>query len=568
MSASATGLSRLLMTCAALGLCLCAPGCPRAAGPRDAPIPAAPAPRLGLVVLVVVDQMPSWMFEHDIGLARRRGGGIARLLEQGVYFPRAELPYAATYTAPGHAALGTGAPPATTGILGNHWYDATTGQHVSSVADTDSPVFDIAASRPGAPAFRDSGASGARLAVMGVADSLREATGGRGKAISISWKERSAILATGQRPDLAIWYDADQPAMTTSRYYTGEPPAWLLELARAHPIAPRLEAVWTPLAGVDHAKLTSVPDDNPGEAGGHDFGATFPHRLADARTPAKALRATPFADELVLETALAALAGEDLGTDDVPDLLAVSFSAHDYGGHNWGQESWERLDLFVRVDDKLAALLAALDQRVGRDRYAVVLTSDHGATRLVELGKRAGKSARRIPTSEIMAVARGAASEVLGSGEWVAAASSSSLHVTPAFHARDQRERDAALDAMVSALTDIPGVAYAARVDRVTGQCDRRSGVEARVCRSLIPGMSGDIVVAPAPDHLITDYTFGTSHGSPNPDDSAVPIIVMAPGWPAGKSDRAASLLQVAPTLADLLGVPRPPAAQAPPLTP
>src|SRR5690606_33810362 len=105
--------------------------------------------------------------------------------------------------------------------------------------------------------------------------------------------------------------------------------------------------------GVDHAARTRGPDSAPGEGGFYGLDSAFPHRLDEVPNPAKALPATPAGDALVFDAARAAMAGEGLGQDAVPDLLALSFSAQDYVGHVWGQESWERLDMFLRLDQAL-----------------------------------------------------------------------------------------------------------------------------------------------------------------------------------------------------------------------
>uniref|UniRef100_UPI003D0F1D34 alkaline phosphatase family protein n=1 Tax=Haliangium sp. TaxID=2663208 RepID=UPI003D0F1D34 len=283
-----------------------------------------------------------------------------------------------------------------------------------------------------------------------------------------------------------------------------------------------------------------------------------------------ALRLTPAGDELFMVTARAAIDALGLGTGPVSDFLALSFSAHDYASHYWGQESWERLDLVVRLDRALGEFMDELDRRLGPDGYALLLTSDHGTTRLVERSRAAGRLARRIAVDEIERAAAAAATTALGPGEWVAAGSRATLHLGADFDALPAATRESALDAVVAAVAAIDGIQYAARVDRIAGGCDRRAGLEALACRSLVPGASGHVYFAAAPDSVITEHPAGTGHGSPNPDDRTVPIFVYAPAHPrwarARVERRPVSLLQVAPTLATLLGVPAPPAATAPPL--
>src|SRR5678816_3070349 len=125
--------------------------------------------------------------------------------------------------------------------------------------------------------------------------------------------------------------------------------------------------------------------DRPGEVGEKGFGATFPHDPHTTKNPADAIYAMPLGNDVVLETALAAIDGEQLGADAATDLLFVSLSANDYIAHGWGHESWEAWDSLLRLDSELAKFLDELDKKVGAKNWAMVVTSDHGAAPLPEL---------------------------------------------------------------------------------------------------------------------------------------------------------------------------------------
>lgn len=528
--------------------------------PAPAPVRPSPAP---LVVLVVVDQLPSWFLQ-----ARRDqlAGGVARLVREGVHYPEAEYPYAVTFTAAGHAALGTGAPPAVMGVADNERYHPDLDRELPAVDDADSPVFVLAGS---GPATKLPGRSAAALRVDGVADVLERETGGQAHTVTISLKDRSAIFVAGRKPDLAVWYDDAQPAMTTSARYLAEPPAWLRALADHGQVSRYLEYAWTPLPDLDHAAITGLGDAGPGENDQPDgFGPSFPHELARVKRPAKELGATPAGDLLVFETARAALDAVPLGADAVPDLLALSFSAQDVIGHSWGAESWERLDAFVRFDRELDRFLGELDQRFGPRGYALVLTSDHGIAPLVEVTRGRGGEAHRHLRRDIEAMTEAAIDELLGPGDWIAHVSDNSLFIGPAL--QQHPRRDQALDALVERLRGLPGIQYAELVERLRGDCEARQGIERLACHSVVPEDPGHVYFAAAPGSITTRHPQGTNHGSPNDYDRQVPVIVRAPGDPRWATPRVAgepvTILQVAPTLAALLGIPAPPAATQPPL--
>jgi predicted AlkP superfamily pyrophosphatase or phosphodiesterase len=292
------------------------------------------------------------------------------------------------------------------------------------------------------------------------------------------------------------------------------------------------------------------------------MGIVFPYRLAASADPGRALRATPLLDQIEIDTAIAAIGGERLGADDVPDLLVVSLSAHDYVGHNWGQESWEMIEHERALDVHIGRLLDALDRDVGEHRYAVLLTSDHGATPLVERGRHPG--ARRIPPSELEAAAEEAAATVLGAGDWIAAVSSAMVYLAPATGARPAAERARALDAIAARLAAVPQVARVIPLDALPDGCQDLDDLARRACWSRVPGESGDLLVIPTDGSLVTTYTSGTSHDAPSDDNRHVPLILRVPGQQ--RRSGPASILSVAPTLAALLGIPPPPAATAPPL--
>jgi predicted AlkP superfamily pyrophosphatase or phosphodiesterase len=510
------------------------------------------------VVLIVVDQLSTWAFERDRALYR---GGFARLLRDGAYVRAGELSYANTFTAPGHATIATGAPPSVHGVVGNSWYRRDEGAERSAEYDPDAPSFAVGPSHGGALTPEDAASSRA-LRVEGVADVLRRATGGRARSVAISLKARSSVFMGGRRPDAAVWYEPAAGGMTTSRAFAPQAPRWLIELARARPATRFFGRTWEPLDAALLARATGIADDAVGEGGVHGLGSVFPHALATSDNPGRAVLHTPYADELVMEAALAAIEALGLGADGVPDLLAISFSAHDYAGHLWGPESWEVLDLKLRLDAALGGLFDALDARLGRGGWAAVLTSDHGVTPVVERSKVAG--ARRIRTDEIAKAVEAVLEPRIGKGPWVAQIASGNVYFSRAFASEPAGAREDALTAAADAIGRIPGVAVAARSDRLAGRCGGRSQLLRALCLSIVPGESGELVVVPAAGSLISNYTSGTHHDAPFDDNRRVPILVLAPGL--APQAGAGSLLQVAPTIAALLGVPAPPAATEPPL--
>ncbi|MDB4956724.1 MAG: type phosphodiesterase/nucleotide pyrophosphatase [Myxococcales bacterium] len=528
-------------------------GCPKPAN----------APQVGthpkLVVLVVVDQMPTWAFDQQQSLFI---GGFARLLREGAYVKAGEIPWANTFTAPGHAAIATGAPSRVNGIVGNQWYRRIEERERPAEWDPGSPVLIVGGPQGNDRATEDLGASARALRVDGIADVLRRATHGRAHSVAIGLKARAACFVAGKQPDLAIWYEPAAGGMTTSKAYVAEPPAWLVQLASRHPVSRYFGATWEPRAAEMLARVTGIIDAAPGEGGEHGLGPTFPHVLTASAEPEKAIVQTPFGDELVMSTVAAAIDGMELGKDDIPDLLAISFGAHDYASHSWGADSWEAVDLTLRLDAALGQLFESLDARVGKNNWAIVLTSDHGSTPIIERA-RIG-SARRVPTKELEGAAEKGLESVIGPGPYVAKLSSDNIYMTQNFRQAPDDLRDEALTATARAVTSLPNVALAGRTDRFAGGCNAFKDLEYAVCLATVPNDAGEIYVYPSAGSLFTDYKLGTHHDALSDDNRRVPILVMAPG--VAPQSGTGSLLQIAPTVAALLGIPPPPSATEQPL--
>jgi hypothetical protein len=529
-----------------------ASGCP---GP--APVTAPRARPLRLVVLVVIDQLPAWAFDRDRALFTK---GLGRLLRDGAYVRAAELPYAHPFTAPGHASIATGAPPSVHGVIGNSWYRRADGRERPAEFDPGATVFAVGPSHGGALSTED-GASAHALRVDGIADALRRAHP-RARSVAIALKARAAAFVAGRHPDLAIWYEAAAGGMTTSRAYAAQVPPWLVALARTSPVSRFFGATWTPRDASVLAATTGIADDAPGEGATHGLDATFPHELARSDSPQRAFFHTPYADEIVFDAAFAAIEAMQLGADDVADLLALSFNARDYAGHLWGADSWEALELTLRLDARLGDLFELLDRKLGKDGWAAVLTSDHGATRVVERGTIAG--ARRVRTTEIREAAEAELDARLGHGPWIASIGAGNLYLSAAFSQQPADARAGAVTAAAAAIAQLPGIAAAGRVDQGAGRCDTRTGIARAICMSLIDGESGELYVIPSAGSSISDYTSGTAHDAPFDDNRRVPILVLAPGLAAQTGE--GSVLQVAPTLAAMLRIAPPPAASEAPL--
>lgn len=486
----------------------------------------------GLVVLLVIDQFPQWAFEQK--LPELRAGGFQRLLSEGRW-KIGTYPSAATLTAPGHALLGTGETSARSGILANEWWHRDSARMLKSVEAENGEI------------------STKWLRVPGLGDAVA-AAGKGGKAVSISLKDRAAVLPLGHS-GTAIWYSGK-----TVDWVSNSAPSWLQDWNRSHPIALHLHDVWLPLDADRLRRITGRRDYQVGEVGDNGHGVTFPHDIAATKRPVEAIVATPLGNQLVLDTALAAIAGEHLGDDDVPDLLVVSLSAYDYIAHGWGHESWEVWDAALRLDEQLKEFLAALDRQVGAQRWAMLVTSDHGGGPLPEL-----VGAGRLRYDQIKQLCEAAASTVLGEGEWIADPKFPTIYLSEAARQRPTAQVKAVVDAIARALRDSPGIASAAPTAELAGNCGARSGLAQVICNSLDLERSGEVFYMPRRGWILQsdDEPMAASHGTFYDYDQQVPVIEL----PFGRTIHAPrsapepggmTMTAVAPLIATWLGVASP----------
>ena len=494
---------------------------------KRSPVAMTERPAYAAVVTIVVDQLAAWVLSERIG-ALPAEGGFARLRREGSYVPDLRYDFAITETAPGHAALYTGASPRESGIIGNEAVDAS-GTPRPVVRDERTSLIGAAGPLPRA------GTSLAALRVETIADVLRKERPGA-EIVGISYKDRSAIFGGGRKPNASVWFDSASNAFVTSTAFATELPGF----AKLEP--PALPTTWNPLDPAWLAEHTQTADAEEGEADVDGLGTTFPHTVAslDAR------RATPFANEDLFALALSRLAARpERGT---PLFLALSLSAHDLIGHAFGPDSWEAWDALRRLDAHLARFLDALDQAFGSSGHALLLSSDHGIVPLPEvtLAGRVRPDCRdrtdrwerpcgesgRLMFDRLMERLESEAERALGQGPWLSGYVEPCLHFRAAGRALSPSRREALVAAVTKALLGEPGVARVIDVATLPATCPQSDDIDALVCRSVSPGKSGELYLVPKPGFFFVSKPRprGTTHGSPYLYDRAVPLLVRAPG--------------------------------------
>lgn len=520
--------------------------------------PPSPAPRPKLVVFLVIDGLPQ---RQVTGYRDQLApDGFARFLDRGAWYSDAHYTHAFTVTAAGHATMLTGATPQRTGIIGNEWRDVQTGESVYCTGDA-------AATYIGHKTDKLDGTSPKNLQVETVGDVLRRVDA-RSKVIGISGKDRGAILPAG-KTGTAYMYMSSTGQFASTTHYMARHPAWVDAFHAGKPADRWFQAEWKPLLP-EAAYARSLPDARAwfGARGGK-----LPMRMGAAGDAAPgpgyyaALLPTPFGDALALDFARAAIAGEQLGRDDAPDILAVSLSGHDYVNHRWSAESRMSHDHLLQVDRLLEAFFRDLDATVGRDNYVAVLTADHGFMPAPEHSQALGRAAGKLSGSGMLARVNSELEKQFGVPKLVAFLSASALVLDRKLLAERGLDPEAVAQAARGALVADAAIAAAYTRGELEGAGRPDAPLFDQMRKTWHRERSGDVQYALKPYWMMTSSSSATTHGSPHPYDTHVPILMWGPRWvPAGQVAGRVGVVDIAPTLARLLGVPPPAGNEGTPL--
>jgi predicted AlkP superfamily pyrophosphatase or phosphodiesterase len=509
------------------------------------PVARVQAPsRPSLLVVLVIDQMRSDYLARFDAFWKR---GVRRLLDDGAVYEETYYPYLNTVTCVGHATISTGSFPSTHGIILNEWWQRAEGRRRSC---TDDP--DVSPLPYGAPAEKI-GHSAHRLRVPTLGDRLREQSPGS-RVVTISMKPRSAVMLAG-RGGVATWFsDADTWATSTAFAPAAVP--GVAAFVQANPVENARNITWRRLY---ETPLYDGDDEAAGERPRAGWTNTFPHALSEQTEKSVAqfydrwLR-SPYSDAYIGEMAAALVQSFALGQREAVDLLAISFSGLDYVGHDFGPDSHEAQDTLFRLDRVIGDLFDVLDKTVGKDKYVVGVSADHGVAPIPEQRLKNGLDAGRVLPPQVRSVANKVLAP-LGEQPYLAYVEYTDVYFTDATRTRLAARPDLQ-KAFIEALTALPGVERVFPGPGLEHKRESADKFERAAALSYVPGQSGDIIMVPKPFWILTDSAAAT-HGTLHPYDQHVPLIFMGrPFVKAGRYRDPASPADLAPTLAALIGLP------------
>jgi predicted AlkP superfamily pyrophosphatase or phosphodiesterase len=526
--------------------------------------PAVAGDKPKLILQITVDQLrgdlPTRYYD------RLGKGGLRYLLDKGVVYNNAHHAHANTETIVGHVTLATGAHPSEHGMIGNIWFDRSTGVTTYNIEDanykllTEGAAVDASTEiDPTQKAASSDGRSPASILTTTFSDELSSLTAGKAKVFGISVKDRGAVSMAGHSGK-AFWFSKSTSEFVTSSYYYKKYPQWVVDWNAKKLPAQYSGKAWELMHPID-TYLFGDRDNQEWEFDLGGYGRTFPHQFSttDNKYFSTYLTVSPAGDELTLEFAKAAINAEQIGSDDITDFLGVSFSATDYIGHFFGTSSLESEDNILRFDRTLANLFAFIDEKIGLDHTLIVLSADHGAPEAPGYLKSMG-----IPTGYVSpdtwdkkpAIDR--IKRKFGiKGKLIEGYDHPYIYLSNEVIGNSKIDLLALEKAIVDELVRFPGVSTAVSSIALARGVVADNYLTRAMTNNYHPKRSGNVYVVFDPGWFINDLdglSAAVVHGSPWPYDTFVPIIFAGHNIKPQTVSRRVHTVDVALTLANIVG--------------
>ncbi|MGL1958206.1 MAG: alkaline phosphatase family protein [Colwellia sp.] len=497
-------------------------------------------------------------------------GGFRYLLNEGVYYSNAHYQHANTETIVGHVSLATGAPPSVHGMVGNVWYDRALNRQVYNIEDPnyhllgDGGVDQKTELDATQKVAQGDGRSPIPFLSSTFSDELASAYQGKSKIFAVSVKDRGAVSFAGQFGK-AYWFSKASKKFVTSSYYYQQYPTWVEDWNKLKLADKYHNDAWQLMFNKSQYIFGNEGDVSY-KTDIANYGRSFPHAFGSSNDPYYSTKLTlsPVGDELTLEFARTLIEKEQLGQDDVPDYLSLSFSSNDYIIHIFGPSSIEAEDNLLRLDRTLANLFSYLDKKVGLENTLIVLSADHGASEAPEYLTNIGAikpkyfDINKLKDKALYSRLK----KKFGLGKELFKNFSH-----PYIYLDHTVIKDKKLDlykvqqAVANELVAIEGIEQAINSIDIEKGSIADTRVAELVKNNHYSSRSGDIYLVFSPNIFINDFdglAVTSTHGSPWRYDTHVPVIFAGASIKKNKIVREVTPYDIAPTLSNYLGITQP----------
>jgi predicted AlkP superfamily pyrophosphatase or phosphodiesterase len=493
-----------------------------------------------LVVFIVADQAsPSILEKYD----HLFNGGFRWLIDNGIIYNNAHHNHGNTSTGPGHFSLSTGVYTGNGGIVDNEWYDRQLNRSYYVVEDTT--VVNLSG--------KDIGRSYQNILNTNLADWINKSNP-NSKVVSLSGKDRSAVLFGGSDADLVLWYDK-KGNYNTSTSYAESLPMWVQNFNTKLNVRAYKDSTWSLLKDPEIYEQNTRVDNFEGEkivSKKPDATPTLPLLLGDmsTKTLLNDFYEYPHADRSLIDLTIESISRLDLGSDYIPDLLFLGLSATDGVGHNFGPHSVEQLDNYLRLDNQLIRMINYIENKIGDGNTLYVFSSDHGSLELPESLKLKSINAGRVSRKQEKKVFSQILNQIelkIGSGKVV--------EYDNNFYFDENltvKEKNDASEVIKNLAFSIDGVSKVLSPEEILKLPYSMENM--RLKNMIHPTKSPDIYVILKENWLWTSKV-GTSHGSHYSYDSHIPLIFSKNNIKSYKLDDVVFSVDASPSIAKYLGL-------------
>lgn len=475
--------------------------------------------------------------------------GIKLLVNRGTYCRNTSFNYLFSQQGVGHASIATGTIPADHGVVGREWYlflqdrieQSTEDQKQKAVGgDVDNGHY-----------------SPKNLMCTTFADELRLSNNFQSKVYAISPEPAPGIFSGGHTANGVYWFDPRTGNWITSTYYADSLPKWVDDFnAKRFPDI-YLQETWNTLLPIEQY-TESLPDKNKYETGINGQ-VSFPYLLEELSEIKKKkidyslLHKTPFGNTYTRDFAVNLMVNEQLGKDDITDVLTICFTSLEQIGSLFGPNSVEVEDAFLRLDKELAHFLTFLDEQVGKENALVYFTSDHGVAQIPSYLSDNKIPAGYFNQNGALSLLISALNNTYGRGEWIRAYHAQQIYLNHTLIEDSKLSLTQMQEYIAQFMLQFSGVANTITAHTLQ-TANFTEGIYRKIQNSYNQKRSGDVIINLKAGWV--EKSDGSTGGTSSYSyDSRIPLIWY--GWKVGRGNitRQVDIIDIAPTLSTFLNI-------------
>ncbi len=504
-----------------------------------------PSEKPKLIVAIIIEDMRSeYLFRFKDKFEKN---GFNRMMNEGAFCKNASYDYLITQSAPGITSITTGCSPSVHGIVSNFWYNRNSEELTDCCFDKEQKAVGTN--------VLSGNYSPKRILTTGFADELKLMSQNKSKVISVSPNYQSAILLGGHTADAVYWFNDIQGNWISNSYYTKELPSWVNTFNTNNLPDIYLQKEWNTILPIE-SYTESLPDKNNFETGFYNK-STFPYKLEKLRNKTddySLLMKTPFGNSFTKDFLIDVIINNELGKDDTPDVLLVSFSAFAEIEKLFGPKSVELEDSYIRFDKELTHLFNFIDKEIGKQNVVYFVTADCNSA-----PNKDYLTANKIPVNVFDAdkstvLLKAYMNAVYGAGDWVLKYSNQQIYLNQDLIEDAGLNLPEVQEKTAQILLQMSGVANALTATNLQ-QFDYTNGIFSKIQNSYYSKRSGDVIINLEPGWIEKNlYQINGKTGK----SETVPLLWY--GWKIKRSliNRPVSMFDIAPTISNFLNTSNP----------